>query len=341
VSEAFRARANEGAAAGGEDRPRMHVVLFDAQARTRSVELDEVAGLALQDHQLLWIDLTAPDEETLSRVWEQCGLPEAARHFHGEGTTPLLCSESGHFWLRVVAACDHASHPVAGALLTLVAGDNRIVSLHDVPIGFIDTLRERGNDASPIGALGAESFVAALLDWQLSTYFEAVSDYEKAIERLENDILVGNGRPTLAELRRLRSWASRLRRMLAPHRSVFGALSRPDFRPSESRAAERHFVAIDTRFERAMDMVENARDLVLGSFELFSSQTALQTNESMKVLTFVTVITGGLATLVGALGMNFDASFFGTQDLGFWIAIAGLGLVTAAALLLGRRRRWF
>ena len=46
-----------------------------------------------------------------------------------------------------------------------------------------------------------------------------------------------------------------------------------------------------------MDMVENARDLVVGSFELLSSQTAIKTNNSMRTLTFATVITGILAVI--------------------------------------------
>ena len=327
-------------AAAGDRQPRSHALLFDTQAETTTVELDAIAALELSDQRLLWVDLTAPDDDMLARVWKECGLPEAALRFHGEGTNPVLCSDGEYFWLRVVAACNHESHPVGGAVLTLVAGANRIVSVHEAPIGFIDELRERGHYASSIGALGAESFAAVLLDWQLSTYFAAVSDYEKAIERLENDILVGNGRPTLAELRRLRSWASRLRRMLAPHRSVFGALSRPDFRPSESRVAERHFGAIDTRFERAMDMVENARDLVVGSFELFSSQTALVTNESMRTLTFATVVIGLLAVIAGVLGMNFQTPFFDTGTLGFAIAAAVMLVLAVGAVLLGRKRNW-
>jgi anaerobic selenocysteine-containing dehydrogenase len=93
--------------------------------------------------------------------------------------------------------------------------------------------------------------------------------------------------------------------------------------------------------ERAMDMVEHARELVIGSFELFSSQTALRTNDAMRGLTFVTVVTGLLATLVGALGMNFEASFFGSNDTGFWMAVGGLALFAAGAFVLGRHRRWF
>lgn len=315
--------------------------LYQSQAPTREVGVHELDSVQPTDEALLWVDLTHPTGPTLDRIWQACRFPEEARPFVDQGTNPEVRSQGEYFWLRVVAALDHDGHQVSGAVLTLVAGCNRIVSIHAAPVRFIDELHGAEGHGSALGALSAESFVAALLDWQLSTYFDAIADYEKAIETLENDILGGSGRPTLDELRRLRRWASRLRRMLAPHRAVFGALSRPDFRPSESKAAERHFGAIDTRFERAMDMVENARELVLGSFELFSSQTALQTNESMKMLTFVTVIFGGLATLAGALGMNFDAGFFKTKDVGFWVAIVGMVVLTTTGVLLGRWRKWF
>jgi len=116
---------------------------------------------------------------------------------------------------------------------------------------------------------------------------------------------------------------------------LFGALSRPDFRPSESREAERQFFALDTRFERAMDMIENARALVIGSFELFSGQVALRTNGSMRVLTFVNVIAGVLATFVGALGMNFEASLFQPRDAGFWLIVGGLLLFSGAMTWIG------
>lgn len=129
--------------------------------------------------------------------------------------------------------------------------------------------------------------------------------------------------------------------MLVPHRVLYAALARPDFRPDAPGEASRHFESLDSRFERDMDMVEHARELVLGSFSLFSSQTALKTNDFMRTLTFVTVITGALATLVGALGVNFDAAFFGTKDVGFWVAVTAMAGVTVVAILLARWRRWF
>jgi magnesium transporter len=314
--------------------------LFGAE-QPRVLSAEEL-GVEPGDRSLLWVDLHDPPEPLLAQVWEQCGFPAEARSFLDDGTMPEAGQDGDYFWVRCVVV-DEATgqEDTAGSVLVCVAGRNRVLSVRWRGIAFLDELRQAEPRRIALGRLSAESFVASLLDRQLSTYFDAISDYEMAVERLEVDLLGGNERSCLPELQRLRQWASRLRRMLAPHRNVFSVMARPDFRPDQDATAERHFVALDTRFERAMDMVENARELVIGSFELFSNQTALRTNDFMRVLTFVTVITGVLATIVGALGMNFEAGIFKSRDQGFWLAIGGLLLLGAVSLVLGKRRRWF
>ena len=314
--------------------------LFVADAPDSEVRCEALAEIEPQEDQLLWVDLVNPDPAMLDEVWQGCGLPEAAREFLEAGTTPEVHKHADWFWLRVVAVVDSRLDHIKGTVLSIIANEHTVVSIHEQEIDFIETLRAREDRHSSIAQLSIESFVASLLDWQLSTYFSAVADFEIGVERLELDILSARARQSLPELQRLRKAASRLRRMLAPHRSVFGALSRPDFRPDASRDAERHFGALDMRFERAMDIVENARDLVIGSFELFSSQTALDVNHSMKVLTFATVVIGLLATIAGTLGMNFEASFFGLRDVGFWVAVAGMALLGVASLALARWLKW-
>ena len=310
------------------------------EGESRELALDQL-GEALDDEALLWVDLLDPPVAVLDAVWEHCGFPEEARRFIQEGTMPAAVQDGDHFWVRCVVIDEDGQEDAQGTLLICVAGRNRALSLRRRAIPFLEAMRADEHRRVALGRLCAESFVATLLDRQLSTYFDAVSNYEMAVERLEVDILGDKAGGCLPELRRLRRWASRLRRMLAPHRSVFGVMARPDFRPDESQSADRHFVALDTRFERAMDMVENARELVIGSFELFSNQTALRTNDSMRLLTFVTVVTGVLATVVGALGMNFAAGFFETRDAGFWTVLGGLVIAAVLSMVVGKRRGWF
>jgi len=310
--------------------------------RPRAVALSELAALTPADDELLWIDLTDAPAQACEQVWtalqlDRASLPDRAR------THPGLWKFKDYFVARVVAAVAKPGLEFDGAVLTIVAGANFVVTHHHAAIDFLDELKARDEEAlSDIGCLGEASFVAALLDWHLSTYFSAVAAYEIEIERLENGILsdAPPGRSALPQLRLLRRAASRLRRMLAPQRVVFDGLSRPDFLPSSEEEVTRHLRDLDERYERAIDVVENARELVVGTFQLFSTQTELQTNERMKLLTFVTVVTGLLAVVAGALGMNFEANFFATKTLGFWTAVALMVLLGAGSVFVGRRRNW-
>ncbi|HEL5613651.1 magnesium transporter CorA family protein [Stenotrophomonas maltophilia] len=308
-----------------------------------TLRLEDLPGNPPSDDELLWVDLCGAPNQQAEQVWRALKLNPASLPSSPIATNPRLEKFADHFMARVVAVLRGKGLKFQGAVLTVVAGANFVVTHHDEDIAFLADLREREPEsARDIGCLGEASFVAALLDWHLSTYFSAVALFEVEIERLESRILSDQppGRSALPELCALRAAASRLRRMLAPHRAVFDGLSRPDFVPDGAEEVARHLRDLDDRFERALDVVENARELVVGSFQLFSTQTELQTNERMKLLTFVTVVTGLLAVIAGALGMNFDANFFGMKTEGFWIAVGMMAGLGAASIFVGRRRGW-
>jgi len=128
--------------------------------------------------------------------------------------------------------------------------------------------------------------------------------------------------------------------MMSAHRAVFAAMDRPDFRPSADGAVNEHFQTLDVHFQRAMDAVEGTREMVIGSFELFSNQTALRTNDVIRVLTVVTALMGGLAVIAGVLGMNFNLPIFETGWPGFAIAVGSMLVLAVAGLVLARWRRW-
>lgn len=322
------------------------VFLFDSEDADREVELREVRVDALTERQLLWVDVDAEDDGDAAglvrQVVEQLQL--------GPGAIDVLCSLDGRaeltsfgdwFLAQAIAVEHEGGLRFKGRGLAIVCGHNRVVSLHRGPLRFLDELRGRERADTRLGTLSAESFTASLLGWLVDSYLHAVSDFEAAVDRLEVSVLTARApRECLGDLAALRRGASRLRRMLAPHRHVFGAMARPDFRPDDGGLADKHFRALEQRFERAMDAVENARDLVVGSFELFATRSAERTNDTMRTLTFVTVLLGTLSVVAGTLGMNFAASFFDTGGRGFWMAFAGMLLLAGISLAVARWRRW-
>lgn len=319
----------------------LRVVLFDADGKDRGVPLDEVDCARLGEQQLLWIDVQGDDPELIAEIGKRLRFPAAlVEQLQSLDGAPRLENYSDYFHVQALAVATEKELKYKGHALGLVAGQNFVLSVHRKPILFLERLRERERGETELGALSAESFIAALLDWHLSTYFEAVADFEASVDRLEISVLSKRQRNSLDELQQLRRGAARLRRMLSAHRAVFAGLARPDFRPRADGQASAHFLALDNRFERAMDMVENARELVVGSFELFTTRMAQRTNDSMRALTFVASLLGIMAVAAGVLGMNFDAPFFETGARGFWIALASMAVFAVVALIVARLQRW-
>jgi len=349
-------------------------MLFDAQGEDSEPDIAQVDTARLSDQQLLWVDVCGGGERALTDVLERLGLSAHAAAIHaglqgaprvenfgewfllhavaiaGDGDAASaddIGSGRGHGGLRH-ATRQHRKHEPPRAMriipqsFTIVTGRNYVLTVHDAPLYFLDALREREQAETQLGVLSAESFTASLLDWQLATYFEAVSTFETAVDSLEVDLLTNDHqRHCLPELAGLRRTVSSLRQQLSPHRNLFAALERPDFRPSEDEvSANQHFHQIGKRFDHAMDAIDNARDLVVGTFELFATRAAQRTNDNMRRLTFATVLIGSLAVLAGILGMNFDVAFFESGAKGFWSAIAGMALIAVVALAVARARDW-
>lgn len=318
----------------------LQIRLFDSKGTVESIDLDSADLSKLEEHQLLWIDLEG-GEGLISEVIRRLALDEdLLKSFCDRSASPQLLVHNGSFFVRVVAVRHDGQLAFNGKVLSILTGKNFVITLHAEPIEFLAELREREADDPGLGMLSADSFTASLLDWHLNTYFDAVAAFESADERLETQILDDRHDRCLGSLRGLRKGASRLRRMLSAHRPLFAAIARPDFRPAADGEVNRHFQTVDTHFQRTVDAVESTREVVIGSFELFSNQTALRTNAVMRALTILTALMGGLAVVAGVLGMNFKAPFFDTGLVGFIVSLVVMAILTIAGLVLARWRKW-
>jgi Mg2+ and Co2+ transporter CorA len=210
----------------------VHIVLYHCDGTDQALSprrLDAPRGV---DRNLLWVDIGSDAPELLASITKSLELPAAlVRRLQEPGSSPTLRNFGEYFLVRAVAVQHVRDLRFEGAVLCIAGGPGLVISVHHRPIAFIPKMRAREDGESHLGMLTADSFVASLLDWHLGTYFEAASDFGRAVEKLEEDVLRGRHESAIADLRKLRKGASRLRRMLAPHREVFASLARPDFRP--------------------------------------------------------------------------------------------------------------
>jgi Mg2+ and Co2+ transporter CorA len=207
-------------------------------------------------------------------------------------------------------------------------------------VPFIREFRERLAPDGQLGSLEAEAFVAALLDWHVGTYFASVDELERRVDVLDDQALRDNARDDLLrDMIKVRRRIGRIRRALTPHREVFAALARPDFETVASSESAAHFRALVDRLERAISSIENARELLIGTFDIFMSRTSQRTNDVMRYLTIISVILLPAAVLAGVMGMNFRVSIFDDPSL-FWAVIAAMVVIAVVVLAIARLRHW-
>src|SRR6185436_14970098 len=163
------------------------------------------------------------------------------------------------------------------------------------------------------------------------SYLAALEKLEAFVDALDVRMLAGKSvrDDLLGQLVSGRRYVSNLRRNLAPQRSVFYGLSRPDFSLVATSNAAEHFKSLEHRFERALDTVEHGRELTQGSFDLFSTRVAETTNVLIRRLTFLSLMLGVIGAVAGIFGMNFETPYTATGVRGFWLVIGGLVVLAA------------
>ena len=231
---------------------------------------------------------------------------------------------------------------VAGSVgIVFLVGQKWLLTIHDGAVPSLLRFRNQDKVETSIGLLTPQTLAASLLDWHLGEYFQEVSRIEAAVDRLDERVLRETATKTLlGRIVSLRRRVSKLQALLVAQRDIFYGLSRPDFALITDSGASPYYEALAGRFERALDEVERTRDVVVGSFDLFTSRTAQQTNDLVKLLTFITAVIGFCAAAAGLMGMNFQVSLFESGYLGFGIVTGGLLLSALIAIVIARRRGW-
>ena len=109
----------------------------------------------------------------------------------------------------------------------------------------------------------------------------------------------------------------------------------PEIDPREAEA----LASLIHRLERATDAVANAREMLIGTFDVHMTRTAQRTNDTMRLLTWVSVTLLPAAVVAGVMGMNFQIGLFEHPEF-FWVILASMILFALATLTVAKRRHW-
>jgi Mg2+ and Co2+ transporter CorA len=316
----------------------IRAVLYHATGDDREVDLLAEKSIRIDKDRLLWIDLDDRDVADLAAAAAAVGLePEGLRRLSRADDRARLLRLPERVVLTI-GAVDPDDPDARRRELDIVVGPNHIITVHEGPLSAIDAFREEIGHEDQLGRLDAAAFTAGLIDAVIAAYFRQIETIERDIDHLDElAVQARGGSEFLASVVTLRRRIARLRRALAPNREALLPLERPDF---ELRAdLGPVWPGIIQRLERAIDGLENARELLVGSFDLYLGRASQRTNEVMKVLTLVSAIALPGIVLAGVMGMNFKLPFF-DEPGNFFVVLAAMVVLAAGILIAARWRRW-
>ena len=172
-----------------------------------------------------------------------------------------------------------------------VVGEYWVVTAHDEPIPVLEDFADRVSGSGNTGTLDGPSFLAALLEWVLGSYSAAFERMEQRLEEFDVQAMRGDGSDEDIEvLVSMRRQVGKLRRALASHRSALVALTHPELVLLGNDESGERFESLYSRYEATVQEARDAREAIVGSFDVLIARGGHHTNQIMKVLTLTSVI---------------------------------------------------
>ena len=317
---------------------RIRARLYDADGEDRKVRLSPAVVRELTDQTLLWVDASDPDANGLRKLVRTLGLPAHITKGLDRPSEDARLVRGPDAILLTVLSLNDRGGSVEPVHVDLVAGRNIIVTIHAKGVEAIESFAVEVGSEVALGALDAATFLGALVDTMLSSFRTRIEVIEREIDELDEEVLRGGERERFLEhVVDLRRRTNAIRRILVDQREAFSPLTRPDFELHEELG--RPWPGLIERMESALQAVDRARQLLLGSSDLYIARAAQRSGEVMRVLTIVSAVLLPAIVLAGIMGMNFQLGFF-DNPMNFWLVLGTMIGMAALILAVARIRDW-
>jgi len=324
-------------------------ILFDRDQADHLAELSE-RPRRVGGSQLLWVDVNrGEDVDELAKAFElddetrafleaprgRAVFQDFGRYIHITAFTPREEADEQEERQKEEGQEEGGLHPVE-----CVVGLNWVVTAHDDPIPVLEEFAARVSGSGATGQLDGPGFLAALLEWVLSSYTAAFERIEQRLEDFDVQAMRGEGSDEdIEQLVQMRRRVGALRRALAAHRTALVALTHPELEALGDNASSERFQSLFSRFEATLQEARDAREAIVGSFDVLIAREGHHTNEIMKVLTLASVILLPGALLAGVMGMNFKVGLFEATWI-FWLVVALIVAIAPVTVAIAKLRRW-
>jgi len=313
-------------------------ILFNRDEVERLEELSE-RPRRLGRSQLLWVDIARGSETKAREVAEAFALDDSTREYLSKPNDRPVFNDHGRY-IHITTYAPREDQEGQLHVVECVVGECWVITAHDEPIPVLQDFAARVSGSGDTGSLDGPGFLAALLEWVLGSYTAAFERIEQRLEEFDVNAMRGQGADEdIEQLIEMRRYVGTFRRALAAHRSALVALTHPELEALGDHASSERFQSLFARFEATLQEARDAREAIVGSFDVLIAHGGHKTNQIMTILTLTSVILLPGALLAAVMGMNFQVGLFSNTSL-FWVTVAVIIAIAPLTVGIAKLRRW-
>jgi magnesium transporter len=325
-------------ATASEPVSRTRVVCWSPTGIERKDDVTGLAAMIADSTTRVWVDLVDPPPDVVEAVATEFGLHPLIAEDIAEKNQRAKIVEYDDVIHIVVFDLDYQGevHP---SEIDLVLGKRFLLSVHEPDSNLAEDIAAR-NGAAELLAKGADFLLYTVLDHVVDGYFPVMDRLADEIDELQDRVVESASEWTLERLFVLKRELLTIRRATSPAREVLNQSTNRDL----SVIAPEHIVYFRDVYDhliRVTDELDNYRDLVAGTLDIYLSTINNNLSRIMKRLTGVTVILAGIGAAAGIFGMSeAGAALADTEATGFWLVSALIVLAATLAAVVLHRVDW-
>jgi magnesium transporter len=226
--------------------------------------------------------------------------------------------------------------------MDLFVGSDYVITLPNADLEPIDSLFARCHESEEVRApyfeKGAGYLLYKIVDHAVDASFPMLRKMGQKLEAIEDEIFEGRSEAVVRDISNVKQEIINFRRIIRPQRVAFRDLERA----TDSTTPEEldvYFDDVIDASERIWDTLENYKEVVEGLESTNESVLSHNVNDTLRVLTSITVIVLPLTLLASVFGMNVAFPGEG-QFIGFVLIIIAMFVILFGMATFFRMRGW-
>jgi magnesium transporter len=239
---------------------------------------------------------------------------------------------------------DRAARRLGTGELDIFVGPDYMVTIPNQPLQPVEYLFERCRSKEELReqlfSRGSGYLMYRLVDDSFDYCFPMLRKIGNKLDALEDDIFEERADEVVRDISNVKQEIINFRKVIRPQRPVLRDLEKVKQRYlATDLDLEIYFDDIVDAHERIWDMLENYKEVAEALEETNESVISHRLNDSIRVLTSISVVILPLTLIASIMGMNSWVPFEG-NEAGFFLVIAVMAMVLIGLIAYFRRQRW-